>query len=117
MLPNIESRSAAIKKTMIISNKNNTKNNPTLPYYNKIKSKDNSLNTRNLDGYKNKNSNNIIKKPKIMNNSIINNSINNSNFYENLYYYPPHKSKYSYANNISSEVCFLYRDFNFNKAP
>ena len=118
MLPNIDSKSA-VKKTMTISTTNNTKNNPTSPYYYKIKSnsKDNSLSVRNLDGYKNKNSNNMSKKSKIMNNSTNNNSTNNSNFYENLYYYPPHNSKYSYANNISSEVCFLYSDFNFNKAP
>ena len=118
MLPNIDSKSA-VKKTMTISTTNNTKNNPTSPYYYKIKSnsKDNSLSVRKLDGYKNKNSNNMSKKSKIMNNSTNNNSTNNSNFYENLYYYPPHNSKYSYANNISSEVCFLYSDFNFNKAP
>ena len=63
MLPNIESKSA-VKKTMTISTTNNTKNNPTSPYYYKIKSnsKDNSLSVRNLDVYKNKNSNNISKK-------------------------------------------------------
>ena len=118
MLPSIETKSA-IKNTMTLSTTNITKNNPTTSYYNKIKptSKDYSTTGRNLDTYKNKNSNNVSRKSKIMNNSTNNNSTNNSNFYENLYYYPAHNSKYSYVNNISSEVCLLYSDFNFNKAP
>ena len=118
MLPNIDPKSA-LKKTMTISTTNNTKNNPTTTYYNKVKttSKGNSSTIRQLETYKNKNINNISNKSKNMNNSTNNNTTNNSNFYENLYYYPPHNSKYSYVNNISSEVCLLYSDFNFNKAP
>ena len=120
MLPYISTTKSAIKKTMTISTTNNTRNKPTSTYDYKVKStpkNNNSFSNRNLDSYKNKNSNNASKKSKIMNNSTNNNSTSNSNFYENLYYYPPHNNKYSYANNISSEVCFLYSDFNFNKAP
>ena len=118
MLPNIDPKSA-LKKTMTISTTNNTKNNPTTTYYNKVKttSKGNSSTIRQLETYKNKNINNSSNKSKNMNNSTNNNTTNNSNFYENLYYYPPHNNKYSYANNLSSEVCFIYSDFNFNKAP
>ena len=120
MLPYISTTKSAIKKTMTISTTNNTRNKPTSTYYYKVKStpkNNNSFSIQNLDSYKNKNSNNASKKSKIMNNSTNINSTSNSNFYENLYYYPPHNNKYSYANNISSEVCFLYSDFNFNKAP
>ena len=115
MLPKIESK-PVIKKTMALSTANNTKNNPTSSFNYQMKSatKDNSLSLRKADSYNNKNSNNLSKK---IENSTNNNSTNNSNFYENLYYYPPHNNKYSYANSISSEVCFLYSDFNFNKAP
>ncbi len=119
MLPKINTTNSGIKKIMTISTTNNTKNNPTSTFYYKIKStpKNNSSSNKNLESNKNRNSNNVSKKSKIMNNSTNNNSTNNSNFYENLYYYPPHNSKYSYANNLSSEVYFLYSDFNFNKAP
>ena len=65
----------------------------------------------------NKLSKNISKKSKILNISTKNNTSNNSNFYENLYYYPPHKKTFSYINNLSSEVNLIYSDFNFNKAP
>ena len=118
MLPTIDSK-LTIKKSISMSKTNNIKNNPTSSYYYKGNpiSKDNSPKTRNLEGYNNKNYNYASKKSKIMNNSTNNNSTNNSNFYENLYYYPPHSNKYSYVNSISSEVCFLYSDFNFNKAP
>ena len=117
MLPTIAPKSA-VKTNMTISTINNIKNNPTSSYYyrNKPTFKDNSTTIRNLEEYKNKNFNNS-NKSKVINNSTNNNSTNNSNFYENLYYYPPHNSKYSYVNNISSEVCLLYSDFNFNKAP
>ena len=123
MLPNIDSKSAIKKnvtiKNVTLSTTNNTKNNPTSTYCYKIKTtpKQNSSTIRNSETYKNKNINNITSKSKIMNNSTNNNSTNNSNFYENLYYYPPHNNKYSYASNLSSEVCFIYSDFNFNKAP
>ena len=123
MLPNIDTKSAIKKnvtvKNVTLSTTNNTKNNPTSTYCYKIKTtpKQNSSTIRNSETYKNKNINNITSKSKIMNNSTNNNSTNNSNFYENLYYYPPHNNKYSYASNLSSEVCFIYSDFNFNKAP
>ena len=123
MLPNIDSKSAIKKnvtiKNVTLSTTNNTKNNTTSTYCYKIKTtpKQNSSTIRNSETYKNKNINNITSKSKIMNNSTNNNSTNNSNFYENLYYYPPHNNKYSYASNLSSEVCFIYSDFNFNKAP
>ena len=65
----------------------------------------------------NKLSKNISKKSKIFNISTKNNTSNNSNFYENLYYYPPHKKTFSYISNLSSEVNLIYSDFNFNKAP
>ena len=118
MLPNIDPKSP-LKKIMTISTTNNTKNNPTTTYYNKMKttSKENSSTIKQLETYKNKNIYNSSNKSKNMNNSTNNNSTNNSNFYENLYYYPPHNNKYSYANNLSSEVCLIYSDFNFNKAP
>ena len=120
MLPHINTTKSAIKKTMTISTTNNTRNKATSTYYHKIKStqkNNNSFSKPNLDSYKNKNSYNASKKSKIMNKSTNNDSTSNSNFFENLYYYPPHNNKYSYANNISSEFCFLYSDFNFNKAP
>ena len=65
----------------------------------------------------NKLSKNMSKKSKIFNISTKNNTSNNSNFYENLYYYPPHKKTFSYLSNLSSEVNLIYSDFNFNKAP
>ena len=65
----------------------------------------------------NKLSKKMSKKSKIFNISTKNNTSNNSNFYENLYYYPPHKKTFSYINNLSSEVNLIYSDFNFNKAP
>ena len=65
----------------------------------------------------NKISDNFSKRSKILNISTKNNTSSNSNFYDNLYYYPPHKKNFSYVSNLSSEVVFLYSDFNFNKAP
>ena len=62
-------------------------------------------------------SSNISKRSKILNISTKNNTSNNSNFYDNLYFYPPHNKKFSYVSNLSSEVVLLYGDFNFNKAP
>ena len=62
-------------------------------------------------------SNNTSKRLKVLSISTKNNTSSNSNFYDNLYYYPPHNKKFSYVNNLSSEVVFLYGDFNFNKAP
>ena len=61
--------------------------------------------------------NNTSKRFKVLNISTKNNTLSNSNFYDNLYYYPPHNKRFSYVNNLSSEVAFLYSDFNFNKAP
>ena len=119
MFPNIETNSILLKNTMAMSTTNVTKNIPTISCYNKIKPipKKYSISNRNLESYKSKNSIDLNKKSKILNNSTYNNSINSSNFYEKLYYYPPHKKKYSYANSISTDKCFLYSDFNVNKAP
>ena len=63
MLPNIDPKSP-LKKIMTISTTNNTKNNPTTIYYNKMKttSKENSSTIRQLETYKNKNIYNSSKK-------------------------------------------------------
>ena len=61
-------------------------------------------------------SNNISKRPKILNASTKVNTTN-SNFNDNLYYYPPHKKSFSYLNRLSNEVVLIYEGFNFNKAP
>jgi hypothetical protein len=130
MLPDIDHLKAKntirniTKNSMTLSTTNLTKNyNPTSSYYYQIKptSKNTSAKVIDLNSYLNINSNNLGQGSKIINNSTNNNNNistnNNSNFYENLYYYPPHKSNYSYANDLSSEIGFLYSDFNFNKAP
>ena len=57
------------------------------------------------------------KRSRIFNASTKINTTSTSNFNDNLYYYPPHNRKFSYVDNLSSEVVLLYGDFNFNKAP
>ena len=118
MFPNIEAK-PSVKNPKAISAKNITKNHPITRSYNKIKHISNNYSSRNcnLEAYKNKKPNSLKKNSKTINNPTYDESTNNSNFYENLYYYPPHNKKYSYINNLSSEVCLLYSDFNFNKAP
>ena len=105
------------RKMMIPLNENKKKKKQVMSsyYYNKIKNESKDVFYDNDNIQKNRRTK---CKSKIVKNITNHNiSTNNSNLYENLYYYPEHNSKYSYSNNISSEVSLLYNDFNFNKAP
>ena len=85
-------------------------------YYNYL---GNSHSKRNISksNINNASNNSFSKGSKIYDTSTKNNTINNSYFNNKLYYYPPHKNKFSYFYNLSSKAGFLYDDYNFNKAP
>ena len=110
MLPKINVISTLRKSNSLNKGAFNKILSPSLlNYINSTQSK-----SQTMKSPQNKLSENLSKTPNI---STKNNTSSNSNFYENLFYYPPHKKTFSYINNLSSKVNFIYGDFNFNQAP
>ena len=105
--------SPTFRRTIIINKRAISKsNNPSsYNYLNTIQTK-----RQKTESPLNNKSNNNSKRSKLFNASTKVNTTN-SNFNDNLYYYPPHKKKFSYLNSLSNEVVLIYEGFNFNKAP